>query len=353
MPVGTITPVGLEAKPSPAGEDLGGRAAPPIASKAAGDPEDRKNIDDADAGDQAAATVFDRMEEPRRPARVASADPDDGLLTRLAHRFRIFRKKQRVPGDEEEVIKAKWSKLFPGSGIDSDLFSMVSSIDLDMRRISTRDGANVDDFASRIDVSKATDEAIEVMLAMVQAHDWEAVKLDGTDEFRRKAWIALQQAGIQTTGYEPTPKDTAEVSRLSREKARAREAPLIDLPGERVVEPAPEGAASKVDRTLEIPPPPSVQKPSAPAADATAAPEGTRSISFRTMPASPLVAPRGPEPKVPPAAGTSDIGLDETEAEGLRQVPAPDAEPDTASPGPASEDAGKARVPAYAGPALT
>lgn len=374
MTVGTICPLGPEAK-----LDAGVRGASERTDRIR---QEDAGVSEAQPDNDAAGTAPKAKGKGAGRERASVDSEDEGFLARMTQKFQSFRRK-RSPGDEEEVLKAKWSKLFPGIAPDPAGLSMIAAIDLDMRRVSTRDGATVDDLNIRIDVSKATEEAIEIMLAMVVAHDWDAVKLDGTDDFRRKAWIALQQAGIQAVGYEPTAKDMAEVSRRKAEKARDRQGPVLDLPSESVVERSPEGSVSGTDTDLAIPPPPSrAASSTAPAASQPPQPLAPRSLPFRTIAAAPLIpaqtapAQPGPVSSAPPssapvpsapaspgpvsARGEHEIGLDEVEIEGLRQDLPPDdegADPVPAAPaepGSADEVREEKREPAaaLAGPAL-
>jgi hypothetical protein len=72
-------------------------------------------------------------------------------------------------------------------------------------------------------------QTIGAMLDLAQARGWQSVKLRGTDEFEREAWVQAQARGMKTEGYTPTNTDKQEVERrwataLQREE-RAAAAP--------------------------------------------------------------------------------------------------------------------------------
>lgn len=279
MPVGTISPIRIDPRPGQTKEDgVHSQSVPQNAGKDARD----SRLDGVE-------TAAGEATKPSPTPDGVSTDSDKGIIARLADTF-FRRRRRQAPAaiDEAEVIRAKWNALFPGSAgsLDKALLERISRVDQDTRRIHTIDGAHVDDLGTRVDVEKVTADAISVMLAVVQRHGWDEVRLDGTDEFKRAAWIALSAAGITCKGYEQTIEDVRAAAR-TRDASRSAPSELrqtLDLPATRASEPAPAGSAH-----------PGKAKEPVLAAPPAAGPATARTLSYRTVPAGPLL-PEAPSP---------------------------------------------------------
>lgn len=66
--------------------------------------------------------------------------------------------------------------------------------------------------------SKSDKDTVNAMLDMAQSKGWESIKLKGSAEFKREAWIEAQMRGIKTKGYEPTEKDKLELQARQEER---------------------------------------------------------------------------------------------------------------------------------------
>jgi hypothetical protein len=56
-------------------------------------------------------------------------------------------------------------------------------------------------------------QTVSAMLDLAQARGWRSVKLRGTDNFKREAWVQGQVRGMQTKGYQPKATDMQEAQR--------------------------------------------------------------------------------------------------------------------------------------------
>ena len=56
-------------------------------------------------------------------------------------------------------------------------------------------------------------QTVSAMLDLAQARGWQSVKLRGTDNFKREAWVQAQVRGMQTEGYQPKATDMQEAQR--------------------------------------------------------------------------------------------------------------------------------------------
>lgn len=66
--------------------------------------------------------------------------------------------------------------------------------------------------------SKSDKDTVNAMLDMAQSKGWESIKLKGSAEFKREAWMEAQMRGIKTKGYEPSEKDKLELQARQAER---------------------------------------------------------------------------------------------------------------------------------------
>ena len=68
---------------------------------------------------------------------------------------------------------------------------------------------------------------VKAMLDRAQERGWEAIRIKGSEEFQRQAWIAATARGMKAVGYEPTQGDRAAVN---EERARLHRDEVKSLP---------------------------------------------------------------------------------------------------------------------------
>ena len=68
---------------------------------------------------------------------------------------------------------------------------------------------------------------VKAMLDRAHERGWEAIRVKGSEEFQRQAWIAATARGIKAVGYEPTQGDRAAVN---EERARLNRDDIKSLP---------------------------------------------------------------------------------------------------------------------------
>lgn len=100
-------------------------------------------------------------------------------------------------------------------------------------------------------------EIARSMVELAQAKDWTTLRLKGTDEFKREAWLAASLRGLDVRGYRPTELDKA---RLAAEIDRPQRANVIE-PGR---EQGPEPASAQDGRQRSDGPPAQEPEPTAP-----------------------------------------------------------------------------------------
>jgi hypothetical protein len=57
------------------------------------------------------------------------------------------------------------------------------------------------------------------MVSLAKAKQWNSLKLSGSKEFRREAWLQAESQGIKTSGYTPKQADLAALEAMRQERA--------------------------------------------------------------------------------------------------------------------------------------
>ncbi len=66
---------------------------------------------------------------------------------------------------------------------------------------------------NRISTKSDDRQTVSAMLDLAQSRGWDRIKLTGTAEFKREAWVQAQVRGIETEGYKPKQTDLQEAAR--------------------------------------------------------------------------------------------------------------------------------------------
>ena len=113
-------------------------------------------------------------------------------------------------------------------------------------------------------VTKLDDkQTVSAMLDLAQSRGWDTVRVKGTADFQREAWVQAQVRGMKAEGYRPTATDQQELARRSP-AADPIQAPTVQAPTVRAPTiQAPTVQASSVQA-------PTVQAPTAKATRSTA-----------------------------------------------------------------------------------
>ena len=69
------------------------------------------------------------------------------------------------------------------------------------------------DRGRQLAADRADPNAIRDMTAIARHRGWLIVTARGSSEFRREAWLAGRQAGLEVRGYQPTERDLQELER--------------------------------------------------------------------------------------------------------------------------------------------
>lgn len=87
----------------------------------------------------------------------------------------------------------------------------------------------------------------EALAILAKAKGFEVVQLNGTEEFKEHAWLALSAKGIDVRGYEPSDELRQRLDTMMKPKAKPKSKPVDDLP-DMFSAPEPEPAAAPVRR---------------------------------------------------------------------------------------------------------
>lgn len=90
-----------------------------------------------------------------------------------------------------------------------------------------------EDKGEKLATSTTDKAAIADMVAYAKAKQWEALKLTGSQDFRREAWMQAESQGIKTQGYTPRQVDLAALETLRQERSTNAITPLHERRTER------------------------------------------------------------------------------------------------------------------------
>ena len=90
-----------------------------------------------------------------------------------------------------------------------------------------------EDKGEKLATSTTNKEAVADMVAYAKAKQWDSLKLSGSQEFRREAWLQAESQGIKTQGYTPKQIDLAALETLRQERSTNSITPLQERKAER------------------------------------------------------------------------------------------------------------------------
>ncbi len=191
------------------------------------EPSPRENtIGETPSGERSASTQNDIIRESSEHKDVAAPNPDvsDAQATKARETEPTAAAPARVPAH----IAAKY--LIKGNTYHFDDQTVAFVDKGDSLTVKTHNKAIIQD-----------------LIAIAQARDWQAVRVSGTQAFRREAWSAAAAAGLTVSGYTPS-----EIERTAAERARSRReataSPNVD-PRERGAESAGQSASTASEKT--------------------------------------------------------------------------------------------------------
>ena len=159
---------------------------------------------------------------------------------------------------------------------------------------------------TRISTKLDDKQTVSAMLDLAQSRGWDTVRVKGTADFQREAWVQAQVRGMKAEGYKPTATDQQEAARRTAAVAPVQ-APTVQAPPVKAAEStvsagaaAPKEAA-KVTNTVAVSAAPAEKAEATPAKAAVTLQPKQTVASRRTAAAAPTPA-RAAAPTAAPAA---------------------------------------------------
>ncbi len=227
-------------------------------STAARKPVEGPPIREATPGDLAAAARRARANAAPEPAPVQAVREARGSL---------FRRRPAEP-DKPDAVAQQHGLYTAAKGSTrryyADYQQKQEVMRADPKRISTK----LDD-----------KQTVSAMLDLAQSRGWDTVRLKGTVDFQREAWVQAQVRGMKAEGYRPTATDQQEATRRKAAVAPIQSPPVQAPAGKAAESTAPAGAGASKDTARAV----NTVTASTPAdkAETAAAPQPRRATAAR------------------------------------------------------------------------
>jgi hypothetical protein len=121
-------------------------------------------------------------------------------------------------GDDETKVKAL--PIFDKDGYEIPKSVKAHYVAVEGKFVDRKtEQVGFEDTGRKLSTKSEDRKVIENMIAVAAAKNWGTLQLQGTEDFRRQAWMAAEVAGLKSIGYEPTAQDRAAVE-ARREEMR-------------------------------------------------------------------------------------------------------------------------------------
>lgn len=169
--------------------------------------------------------ILDKTEENAK--RIADAE-----LKKQAEKDLALRKEREAMQAAQGLNSVDVQKK--GKEIERDDLILPRSL---MNNYSEKDGKffakdsprlMFEDKGEKLATSTTNKQAIADMVTYARAKQWESIKLTGSQEFRREAWLQAESQGMKTQGYTPKEKDLADLKQLALERQTNSIAPVAE-----------------------------------------------------------------------------------------------------------------------------
>ena len=238
-------------------------AAAARSSAAARKPVEGPPIREATAGDMASAARRARASAAPEPAPVQAVKEARGSM---------FRRRPAEP-DKPDAVAQQHGLYTAEKGKTRHYYADYQQKQEVMRAAPQRISTKLNDT-----------QTVSAMLDLAQSRGWDTVRVKGTADFQREAWVQAQVRGMKAEGYRPTATDHQE---LTRRKAAVApiQAPSVQAPPAKAAESTPPaGAAASKDAakvTNSVTAAAPTEKAEATPAKAAAAPQPRRPAAAR------------------------------------------------------------------------
>jgi hypothetical protein len=122
--------------------------------------------------------------------------------------------------DSDNDRKVKPLPIFGKDGYEIPKSVKVHYVAVDGKFVDRKtEQIGFEDTGRKLSTKSEDRKVIENMIAVAEAKNWGTLHIQGTEDFRRQAWMAAEVAGLDSTGYKPTAQDRAAVQ-ARREEMR-------------------------------------------------------------------------------------------------------------------------------------
>lgn len=117
--------------------------------------------------------------------------------------------------DRRQLYKAKLLQERYQHEIQATLAARLAFVDRQPDRvaITLKGGGQVTDHGDRLLTQAGLDQEIRAALELALVKGWTTINLTGSAEFKTRAWLAASRAGLQITGYDPSPELRAQLTK--------------------------------------------------------------------------------------------------------------------------------------------
>src|SRR5271165_6891115 len=135
--------------------------------------------------------MFDNSIEPVRTTDSARKPQSEEVPIREATPAEERRHRQAAPAEPDDI--ATWHNLYTTDRRSTRIYYA------DYQQKSEVMRANPERITTKLDDR----QTVSAMLDLAQSRGWQSIKLQGTDSFKREAWVQAEVRGIKTEGYRP------------------------------------------------------------------------------------------------------------------------------------------------------
>ncbi len=117
--------------------------------------------------------------------------------------------------NRRQVYKARLLQQQYQQEIQATLAARLAYVDRQPDRIAItlKGGGHVVDHGDRLLTQSGRDPEILAAVALARLKNWKNINLTGTDDFKARAWLEAARAGLQVTGYVPSPALRAQLEK--------------------------------------------------------------------------------------------------------------------------------------------
>ncbi len=157
-----------------------------------------------------------------RRTRSSSATDDTSPIQAVPEpRGSIFRRRQAEP-DKPDAVAHQHGLYTAEKGSTRRYYADYQQKQEVMRADTKRISTKLDD-----------KQTVSAVLDLAQSRGWDTVRVKGTADFQREAWVQAQVRGMKAEGYRPSATDQQEAARRKAAAAPIQVQPALARPAEK------------------------------------------------------------------------------------------------------------------------